>query len=532
MKKAVFIFLVFLFCSNIIMAQRINSTINSAWKFHKGDINSSVRNLNSEDWQIVNLPHTWNARDAFDETSGYYRGIGWYVKQLPVPLEWKGQRVILKFEGANQKAEVFLNGNLLGTHVGGYTAFCFDMTDSLNYGEMNTIAVKLNNEHDDNIPPLNADFTFYGGIYRNVRLIVSKPVHFELCNNASDGVFVETPQVNEQSALVTVHGSIVNNTSMSKKVVVETSILDKSKKVVAKKSSKLVLSPNSKRDFSLEKLQVSSPNLWSPDSPYLYRANMQIREDSPNATVFDNMELPLGLRWYEFDKDGGFWLNGKPLKLIGASRHQDFEGLGNALPDDYHFNDYKKIKELGLNFVRLAHYPQAPEVYRTCDELGLIVWSEIPVVSDITESEEFSTNCLNMQREHIRQTRNHPCVIFYGYMNEVLIRLQYDRSLTADARQQAVNARVDLAKKLNALTKAEAPVRFTVMAMHNSPLYNESGIADVPDVVGWNLYFGWYYGSVNDLTKFLAEQHSLYPKRRMIVSEYGRSRRSHTFYPP
>ncbi len=521
MKRAIFILILVSFCSNIIMAQRINTTINSAWKFHKGDINAAVKNLNTEEWQIVNLPHTWNVEDAFDEAPGYYRGIGWYVKELSVPPEWKGKSVVLKFEGANQKAEVFLNGNLIGSHVGGYTAFCFDISDSLKYGAENTVAVKLNNEYDENIPPLNADFTFYGGIYRNVRLIVAEPVHFELCNDASDGVFVETPLVNEQNAMVTVSGSVVNRTSKSKKVIVETSIIDKSGKVVAQETSKLSLSPNSKNDFSLDKLHIPAPKLWSPDSPYLYQTITQIRENSKAATIFDKMVLPVGFRWYEFDSEGAFWLNGKPLKLVGASRHQDFKGLGNALPDRYHFNDYKKIKDLGLNFVRLAHYPQAPEVYRTCDELGLIVWSEIPVVSDITESKDFTLNCLNMQREHIRQTRNHPCIVFYGYMNEVLIRLQYGRGLTDEARQQAINARLDLAKQLNALTKTEAPGRYTVMAMHNSPMYNESGLADIPDVVGWNLYFGWYYGDVDDLTKFLAEQHSLYPKRRMIVSEFG-----------
>ncbi len=521
MKKILMILFFVLLCSNSIMAQRINTTMNAGWRFHEGDIQAPVTNIHAEEWRIINLPHTWNDQDAFDETPDYYRGVCWYVKELPVPQEWKGKTVVLYFEGANQKAEVFLNGKPLGNHVGGYTAFSFDMSKGLKYGDMNTVAVKLDNAHDENIPPLRADFTFYGGIYRNVSVIVSEPIHFDFFNNASDGVFVETPSVNEQNALVKVLGSIANDTAIRKNVIIETAIIDKNNQVVAKKATKLRLPPNSKTDFSIEKLKIQSPKLWHPDHPYLYQAITQIKEDAQAAPVLDQMVLPVGLRWYEFDQAGGFMLNGKPLKLVGANRHQDFEDLGNALSDAYHFNDYKKIKEMGFNFIRTAHYPQAPEVYRVCDELGLLVWSEIPVVSSITDSEAFAQNSLNMQREHIRQTRNHPSVIFYGYMNEVLLGLQYNRSLSDTERQQALMATVDLAKKLEALTKMEAPDHYTVMALHNSPSYNESGLADIPDVVGWNLYFGWYYQNIDDLTTFLAEQHATYPKRPMIVSEYG-----------
>ncbi len=521
MKKAILVLFLVLFCPPIISAQRINTTINSVWRFHKGDINTSVKAIATENWQIVNLPHTWNDRDAFDEIPGYYRGTCWYVKELRVPLEWKEKRVVLQFEGANQKAEVYLNGNLLGDHIGGYTAFAFDLTDGLKYGEVNTVLVKVDNEHDENIPPLSGDFTFYGGIYRNVRLIVTEPVHFEICNDASDGVFVETPLVNEQKALVTINGSIENNTSERKKIVVETLIIDKDRRVVAEKSSRFLLPPESKTGFSIEGLHIPAPKLWSPESPYLYQTITQIREEDNTAVIIDKAVLPLGIRWFEFDNEGSFLLNGKPLKLIGANRHQDFEDLGNALPDSYHYNDLKTIKTLGFNFVRLAHYPQAPEVYRACDELGLLVWSEIPIVNEISQSREFSNNCLHMQQEHIRQTRNHPCVIFYGYMNEVLLGLQYDRKLTAADHQQTVAAILDLAKKLNMLTKTEAPDRFTAMALHYYQEYNESGLTEIPDVVGWNLYFGWYYEDLGDLTKFLSEQHARYPKRPMIVSEFG-----------
>ena len=374
MKKHIVILLLLPMFVTVIYAQRINSTINSGWKFQLGDINGSVEMLNSSDWQVVNLPHTWNDRDAFDETPGYYRGIGWYAKALEVPVEWKGKSVFIKFEGANQMADVYLNGSLLGSHAGGYTAFGFDMTDGLKYGEVNNIAVKLNNAHDVSIPPLSADFTFYGGIYRNVRLIVAEPVHFDLSNHASDGVFVETPVVNEQNATITVRGTLVNNSSVSRNVIVETTVLDKNREVVATKMSKETLSPQSKSDFSLEGLEIVAPELWSPDSPYLYQTVTRIKEDDQDPTALDEIDIPVGLRWYAFDEDNVFWLNGKVLKLIGANRHQDFENLGNALPDDYHRNDYERIKELGFNFVRLAHYiPRHPKF--TGHAMNLGCWS-------------------------------------------------------------------------------------------------------------------------------------------------------------
>ncbi|WP_346864068.1 glycoside hydrolase family 2 TIM barrel-domain containing protein [uncultured Draconibacterium sp.] len=520
MKKKIFIFYLILLYANIGFAQRIDFSINSVWRFHKGDFDGAIADIDAEKWEIVNIPHTWNASDAFDEDPGYYRGVGWYTKELKVPLEWKGKRVVIYFEGANQTTDVFVNRAKVGNHIGGYTAFSFDLSDQLKYGEINTIAVKVDNGMDADVPPLSADFTFYGGIYRNVKIIVAESVHFDLTNNASDGIFVETPIVNEQSAMVSIRGSIKNNTSDTKSVIIETLVFDKENKLIISKSVKKKLEPDSKTGFLIENLSISNPKLWSPDNPYLYQASTIIKEDREDGAVLDNLILPLGLRWFDFDAEGRFLLNGEPLKLIGANRHQDFLGKGNALSDDYHYNDYKHIKELGFNFVRLAHYPQAPEVYRACDELGILVWSEIPIVNTITESEAFEQNSLNMQREHIRQTYNHPSVVLYGYMNEQFLLLEYFRGSESEKEQKAKKI-VALAQQLNDLTKEESPTRYSVMAFHGNQSYNEWGLAEVPDVVGWNLYFGWYYQELEDLTKFLDEENRKYPGRPTIVSEYG-----------
>ncbi|MDB4923070.1 glycoside hydrolase family 2 TIM barrel-domain containing protein [Mucilaginibacter sp.] len=516
MKKIIFNIWILL-CATQLQAQRINTTINSGWKFHHGDVSAAVTPQELQSWQTINLPHTWNDKDAFDEERGYYRGIGWYAKVISIPLQWKGKSIYIHFEGANQETNVYLNGRHLGVHKGGYTAFNFDLSDQLNYGQQNLITVKVDNKHDENIPPLNADFTFYGGIYRNVRLIVAEPVHFDIADMASDGVTVETPLVSDQKAVIKLVGKVVNNTTASKEVTIQAIIFDKDQQAVVSKTSSLVIPSHTVADFKQDKIEITKPKLWSPDDPYLYHAVIRVIE---NGAVSDELSLPVGLRWYAFSGQGGFMLNGKAFKLIGTNRHQDFSGKGNALTDDYHRNDYTKIKSLGFNFMRLAHYPQAPEVYRTCDELGILVWSEIPIVNEITQTEEFTSNCLNMQREQIRQTRNHPCVILYGYMNEIYIKMLSDKKLSEEKRKQVADATIELAKKLNALTKSESS-RPTVMAQHFEQGYNTYGISDIPDVVGWNLYFGWYYDKLEDLSKFLNREHMRYPNRPMIVSEFG-----------
>lgn len=525
-------FVIFLYTVHAGRAQRIDQTMNSGWKFHKGELTSIPDAATVQAWSQVNLPHTWNDADAFDDQPGYYRGAGWYAKTWNLPAEWKGKQLFLHFEGVNQEAVLYINGKKIGSHKGGYTAFNFDVTDLVWYDKENLVTVKVDNSHNKNVPPLNADFTFYGGIYRNVRLIVSEPVHFDIGNNASDGVFIETPTVSKETARVRITGTAVNKSNTDKRIKIQTVLLDKGGRVVAGKTTALSISTGAQLEFRQDDIEVSHPKLWSPQTPYLYRAVTRITDES-GGIVYDELVLPVGMRWVSFNGDKGFMLNGEPFKMIGTNRHQDFKGKGNALADDYHRSDFKKIKELGFNFVRLAHYPQAQEVYRACDELGLLVWSEIPVVNEITQTREFTENCLQMQREHIRQTRNHPSIVLYGYMNEILIRMLSNKELSESARQAIGDSTTALAKKLNELSKKEAPGVSTVMALHGDTGYNKYGVALIPDVIGWNLYFGWYYGNLEGLTTFLNEQHKFYPSRPMIVSEFGADAdiRNHSLVP-
>lgn len=474
---------------------RQNITINSGWNFGKDAVK-------------VNLPHSWNTEDAFDQTPGYFRGKHDYSYIFIAPSSWTGKSVIVKFEGANQVAEVSVNGTEVGKHIGGYTAFSFDIGRLLKFGEENELKVTVDNSHNDNIPPLNADFTFYGGIYRNVRLIVADRLHFNLCDNAGDGVYVLQKAVSEKQAVTEIRGVIVNDSDFTGKAVVQCRILDREGHEVAYGQAIVRKIRPGRNEFAINDIIVPEPELWSPENPTLYTASVTLSRNGKE--VCDEIDIPVGFRWYEFSGDG-FFLNGNKYPLKGTNRHQDFKGYANALPEALTENDIRIIKSTGFNFLRLAHYPQSPDVYRLCDELGLLVWSEVPVVNDITMTKEFADNSLNMLKEQIRQTRNHPCIIMYGYMNEIFIR-------NSPAK---VEAKVALARRLDSLAKAEAPERSTVMAVHYDETYNRSGITMIPDVIGYNLYFGWYYENLEYLTKFLNEEHAAYPDRPIIVSEMG-----------
>jgi beta-galactosidase len=499
-------------------AQRINKTIHTGWLFQKGEVSINNGIENPDDWERINLPHTWNSTDDSDDESGFYQGPGWYAKVLRIPAEWAEKQVYIHFEGANQETDVYMNGEKVGNHKGGYTAFSFHLSPHLKYDDNNLLMVRVTNEIDEDIPPLRADFTFYGGIYRNVRLIVTETVHFDMNNHASEGIFTQLENASNEKADVAVTGKIVNSLPQNSRIRFETRIIDQNNTVVASESQRINLSAGEEFAFQTEPMEIVNPNLWSPDDPYLYRILVQIFTTGRNEQLLDEMILPLGVRWFDFDDQNRFVLNGEPLKLIGANRHQDLPEKGNALSDDDHRRDFEKIKEMGFNFVRLAHYPQAKEIYRLCDELGLLVWTEIPIVVHITQSEAFTNNSMNMMREQIRQTINNPSVVFYGYMNELMLRFN---GMTEEERVLEGAATVELAEKLERLTEEEAPLHKTVMAVHFYEGYNKYGLADVADVLGWNLYFGWYYHNMEDLTPYLAEQHELYPNRPLILSEYG-----------
>jgi beta-galactosidase len=522
-----------IFCQLTALAQtRTRYAINESWWFKKGEVPlGEYPSTPITDWEKVNLPHSWNTSDVEDELRGYYMGAGWYRKNLTIAPELKGKKLFLYFEGAGHTADVFVNGKFVGRHLGGYTAFCFDITAQVNFDQKTQlIAARIDNANNADLAPLSADFTFYGGIYRDVWLIATEAVHFDMLNYASSGIFVETPQVSETAATVKVRGAFLNETKQSKKLTVVSQIVEKNGNIVTTLNSAVTAKAGEKVNFTQNTTKpIANPKLWSPESPNLYYVITQIKEGDK---ILDEVRNPLGFRWWKFDADKGFFLNGNPLKLVGANRHQDFLNMGNALSDNQHRQDMKLMKEMGSNFIRISHYPQDPAILQACDELGIIAWEESPLVNRITMSEGFFHNSKEMHKEMIRQHYNHPSVLMWGYMNEIFLHLPHQQEDTTRFNPYAREL-VRLAKELHQLSKQEDPYRNTVIAFHLSQLYNEWGLGDITDIVGWNLYFGWYHDDLSVFGKYMDEEKKKYPKRVHFISEYGAGsdERIHSFVP-
>ncbi|WP_158542144.1 glycoside hydrolase family 2 TIM barrel-domain containing protein [Pedobacter chinensis] len=512
--------LTLLISSHTAFAQRIKQSINTSWQFHKGeDLDTASLGY----WQNINLSHTWNSEDVMDDTPGYYRGIGFYKKDIYIADGAANKDVYLYFEGAGQLAELFVNGQSVGKHIGGYSPFSFNMTKVIKRGK-NTVFVKVDNSYHRDIAPLGGDFSVYGGIYRDVYLVTLEKAHFDMDNYASSGIFITTPQVSAQKASVSVKGKV---SSFQKNLKVKTIIYDADGRIISNLTSDI----NADGSFSAVAQSVTNPKLWTPENPYLYRVVNSII-DIKSGKKLDEVTNPLGFRWFSFDAEKGFFLNGNPYKIMGASRHQDYKGLGSALPDALHINDVQQLKEMGGNFLRVSHYPQDPAIMEACDRLGILVSVETPGNNQITENEAYSTNMLEMQREMIRQNFNHPSVIIWSYMNEVLIQPLHKEN-TPEREQYWKNLR-KLAQELEDLCRKEDPARYTMVAFHGDfELYKRVGFFDIPMISGWNLYQGWYVGKFEDFETFVLRYHREYPDKPIIISEFGADAdyRLHDFNP-
>ena len=485
-----------------------SKTINSGWQYSE----------NKTHWQTVNIPHTWNANDAFDDEVGYRRALGFYEKQIFVSSKEKEQIFYLKFNAVNQEATVYVNGKKITNHKGGYTAFNVEITSFLKFDAYNLIEVEVDNSHNVDIPPLDADFTFYGGIYRDVELIKVPKQHFSLKDFCSDGFYVNYYNVSNEKAGVKVK-VLIDNFEDKTNTHLELKIFDADGNLFREEHRGLKLKGHETKTVEVTFPEIKNPKLWSPDNPYLYK--LQLTLSDKNGTVLDQKQSNLGFRWTTVDAEKGFFLNGKPIKLIGVNRHQDYKNYGNAVPIELQKGDIHLIKNMGANVIRFAHYPHSRELYKLCDELGILVWTEIPIVNKVTDSETFFEVSHTMQNEHIKQYYNYPSVVMFGYMNEIFLRLAFDRKSTEDEKKALKTTTLKLANQLENLTRSLAPNHITVMACHLNEVYNETGIADLPMLLGWNLYFGWYDAQIEDLGKFLDDQYQRYPKRSMLLSEYG-----------
>ncbi|WP_256013853.1 glycoside hydrolase family 2 TIM barrel-domain containing protein [Desertivirga xinjiangensis] len=501
---------------------RIQWSANDSWRFLPQGADFVHRpKIDDGKWELVRLPHTWNAFDPFDDDEISRRGISWYRKKLVLDNRFKGKNLYLYFEGAYQVADVYVNGVFAGQHKGGYTAFCFDITKLIKLGDKpveNLIAVQLNNAQDNFIPPLSIGYASYGGIYRDVWLLATNKIHFKTLDHASKGIYISTPEVSEKTAQVKIRSILSNDTEVEKKVELIHQIYDANQKEIAKLREEVRIPAGGEIEVSMLSSRINEPLLWSPDHPNLYKVKSRITE---KGQVTDELINPLGFRWFSFDPDKGFSLNGKRLQLKGTNRHQDFKERGDALSDEDHYRDLKLIKDMGCNFLRLAHYPQDPEVLRLADEMGLLIWEEIPLVNYMNPVPEFLQNSANMIREMIRQNYNHPSVIIWGSMNEVLLWSDMAERIQVQTNAEYLKKVRTYALHLDSIVRAEDPLRYSTMAMHMSDDYDRYKLSGIPAISAYNIYDGWYSNVVEDFGKAMDEKHRVNPKQVLFISEYG-----------
>lgn len=519
MKKLFYIFILLFIVGWAQAQQRVVYTINDGWKFTKGSpFEAQLTGCDDSSWETVNIPHTWNDKDADDETPGFYRGPVWYRKQLFIDKSQEGRRAVIYFEGANQEVRFYLNGQFVGEHKGGYTRFCFDITSHLRYGQENLFAIYVNNVYNPNIPPLSADFTFFGGIYRDVYLQFMNPVHIATNDYASSGVYIRTPEVSNSAASVEITTLLTNDMLQATEIRVENIICDADGKEVKKTQAEVKLAAGETKTDISKKIKIDSPRLWDIDDPYRYMVYTRIL-DKRKGTLLDEVVNPLGLRWFKFDSEKGFFLNGKGRKLIGTARHQDYFQKGNALCDELHVQDVLLLKEMGGNYLRVSHYPQDPVIMEMCDKLGIVTSVEIPVVNAVTETEEFLHNSVEMAKEMVRQDFNRPSVMIWGYMNEIFLRRPYTEGKQLEDYYRFTEK---VARALEATIREEDPSRYTMMAYHNMPQYYEDAhLTEIPMIQGWNLYQGWYEPDINEFQRLLDRAHKVYKGKVLMVTEYG-----------
>lgn len=494
--------IVVMFVVTSLQAQREMKTINDNWEFRK-----SI----DESWESVNLPHTFNI-DAYQQRN-YYQGKGFYRRTLVLPEIVAERRYYMKIDAASKAANIRVNGKEVGSHVGGYTACIVDITEYIR--KENLIEITVDNGRKD-ITPISADFTFLGGIYRDVWLISTPKQHFNMSNMGSDGIFISTPVVNEKRGVLKVKCEVTNDSHESSILEVRSAIYSPQGKLLQTIKQKQKLKSGETYIFENTSGAIESPDLWSPETPSLYLVKTTL-VDPKSGKLLDEKNHKVGFRWFTFDGSKGFFLNGKSYKLRGLNRHQDQAPAGVALDDEAHRRDIFLMKELGCNFIRISHFPQDDAILEMCDKLGLLAWEEIPIINIVPNTPGYDDNCEYNLREMIRQHYNHSSVITWGYMNEILLTAP---SIGKPEWLACKERTVNLAQRLEAVLKEEDPGRASVMAFNMTNLYNEIGL-NLVDVVGWNLYHGWYVDKLKDFNAWCEDQHRRYPDQPMIISEWG-----------
>ncbi|MFR4364791.1 MAG: glycoside hydrolase family 2 protein [Intestinibacter bartlettii] len=460
---------------------------NTKWGFSKEALEAPT--TMPERWNWVNIPHTWNNIDGQDGGNDLYRGTAFYAKELEKMDLPKADRYFLEIQGANSSAILYVNGKKLANHDGGYSTWRVDITDALE--DKNLFVFEVDNSQNDRVYPQNADFTFYGGIYRDLNIIAVSESHFDLEYYGTPGIKV-TPEVVGKGAKVEVEVFVKNEKETQKLVY---TLKDAEGNVVAEKET-----PASETVVSFE---IENVHLWhGKKDPYLYTAEVCLKDEE----VLDNVSARFGCRTFEIHPENGFILNGEEYPLRGVSRHQDRWGIGNALLKEHHDEDMDLICELGATTIRLAHYQHDQYFYDLCDERGMVVWAEIPYIS--THMPNGRENTISQMKELVVQNYNHPSIIVWGLSNEITMHGDSDE----DLRENHVI--------LNDLVHEMDKTRLTTMACVSMCSMDDPYV-QIPDTVSYNHYFGWYGGDTSQNGPWFDEFHAKYPNIPIGCSEYG-----------
>lgn len=467
-------------------------SLNQDWRFIQED--AGLPEVLPKDWRKIDLPHCWNAVDGHDGKGNYDRGKYWYAKSFGTPKQpLDGGRVFVEILAAGQQAVVYVNGTEVACHEGGYSAFRADITEQCREEGENLLVISCSNEYKDSVYPQSADFTFYGGLYRGVNLISVPDTHFDLEYYGGPGLKV-TPKPCDCGGAMFELETWVKNPDENFTVLY----------VIKDAQGREVASAARPADDTGVSVYVPDAVRWNIDDPYLYTVTALLQRRNE---TYDEVSVRAGVRSFSCDPDKGFIINDVSTPLRGVSRHQDRLYKGNALTKEDHYEDARMIKELGANTIRLAHYQHSQDFYDACDEMGFVVWAEIPFISVFNTDPAAHENCISQMKELIIQNYNHPSICFWGISNEILIGGISDKL-------------VENHRELNTLCKELDPTRLTTIA-HVTMTPVDSPMHGITDVESYNHYFGWYGGKMEDNGPWFDNFHAAHPEIPIGVSEYG-----------
>ena len=467
--------------------ERTKTNIDSNWNYLENETSNITEAKNATNWVTLNLPHSWNSLDATDNDPGYRRSASWYKKNLVITNIDANKLYKLYFEGSNITTKVYVNGKDVGGHIGGYIGFTLDITKFITEGS-NEVLVRVDNSYNiEVIPSQKSDFIIYGGITRDVWLLT-------MSKNNMDNIKITTPQVSEKSASLNVVATVKNNTSQFSYIA---QLTNPKGKVIATQKGNF-----SGETTSIDFKNIKNPELWGINKPNLYAVSVSLLE---NGIEKDKIQDKVGFRWFEFKDNGPFFLNGKRVLIRGTHRHEEHAGVGAAMSNEQQRKDMESIKEMGANFVRLAHYPQDPEVYKACDELGLLVWDELPWCRGGIGNDVWQTNAKNMLAEMIHQNYNHPSIILWSLGNEMSWLPDFKDGDNTERMNVFLSELNDISHKLD-------PTRKTVIRKY------EEG-SKIVDVFSPSIWSGWYSGSFKSYKKAIDKYKLDY--KHFIHAEYG-----------